>query len=223
MKLKVDENVLVVSNKAKDLNEVLDELASKDSKKVAAYLVEHASLPREMRIGALRLVLNDYVKMAKDLVLSDENPEIELIQHKKYLLAVEDLKADKVDAIVLDSLPAEEIVNKNPELKILENTYNQTDIPILINDISNSNIHVNFTKQFSKINLNILRQISEIEYSPVSVDEERFLLYMSDGNFLYVTLTKIDKVNKYNEIRDVLGDKKGVIYLDSGNYVELKS
>lgn len=55
-----------------------------------------------------------------DLVLSDENPDIELVQHKKYLLAVEDLKADKVDAIVLDSLPAEEIINKNPELKILE-------------------------------------------------------------------------------------------------------
>lgn len=55
-----------------------------------------------------------------DLVLSDENPEVELVQHKKYLLAVEDLKADKVDAIVLDSLPAEEIVKKNPELKILE-------------------------------------------------------------------------------------------------------
>ena len=55
-----------------------------------------------------------------DLVLSDENPEVELVQHKKYLLAVEDLKADKVDAIVLDSLPAKEIVNKNPELKILE-------------------------------------------------------------------------------------------------------
>ena len=55
-----------------------------------------------------------------DLVLSDENPEVELVQHKKYLLAVEDLKADKVDAIVLDSLPAEEIIKKNPELKILE-------------------------------------------------------------------------------------------------------
>ena len=55
-----------------------------------------------------------------DLVLSDEYPDIELVQHKKYLLAVEDLKADKVDAIVLDSLPAEEIINKNSELKILE-------------------------------------------------------------------------------------------------------
>ena len=55
-----------------------------------------------------------------DLVLSDEYPEVEVIQHKKYLLAVEDLLANKVDAIVLDSLPAQEIVKQNPELKILE-------------------------------------------------------------------------------------------------------
>ena len=72
MKIKREENSLVVSNKKKDLNEVLEKLASKDSKKVAAFLVQYASLPRELRIGALRLVLNDYVKMAKELVLSDE-------------------------------------------------------------------------------------------------------------------------------------------------------
>lgn len=55
-----------------------------------------------------------------DLVLSDEYPEVELVQHKKYLLAVEDLKTDKVDAIVLDSLPAKEIVKQNSGLKILD-------------------------------------------------------------------------------------------------------
>lgn len=55
-----------------------------------------------------------------DLVISDEYPDVELVQHKKYLLAVEDLLAGKVDAIVLDSLPAEEIVNKNSELAILD-------------------------------------------------------------------------------------------------------
>ena len=58
-----------------------------------------------------------------DLIITDENPEIELVQHKKYLLAVEDLKADKVEAIVLDSLPAQEIVEKNPEFKILEKEF----------------------------------------------------------------------------------------------------
>ena len=72
MKLKIEENILVVSHKVRDLNKVLEKLISKDSKKVAAYLVENTSLPREIRINALRLVLNDYVKMAKDLVLSDE-------------------------------------------------------------------------------------------------------------------------------------------------------
>ena len=51
---------------------------------------------------------------------------------------------------------------------------------------------------------------------------DRFLLYMSDGNLVHVTLTKINKVNKYNGIKDVLGDRYGVIYLDSGDYVELK-
>ena len=55
-----------------------------------------------------------------DLVLSDEYPEVKVVQHKKYLLAVEDLLANKVEAIVLDSLPAQEIVNKNSDLKILE-------------------------------------------------------------------------------------------------------
>ena len=48
------------------------------------------------------------------------NIQILNLYNTKYLLAVEDLKADKVDAIVLDSLPAEEIINKNSELKILE-------------------------------------------------------------------------------------------------------
>ena len=55
-----------------------------------------------------------------DLVLSEEYPEVEVVQHKKFLVAVEDLLANKVDAIVFDLLPAQEVVNKNNELKILE-------------------------------------------------------------------------------------------------------
>ena len=55
-----------------------------------------------------------------DLVLSEEYPEVEVVQHKKFLVAVEDLLANKVDAIVFDLLPAEEVVNENNELKILE-------------------------------------------------------------------------------------------------------
>ena len=55
-----------------------------------------------------------------DLVLSEEYPDVEVVQHKKFLVAVEDLLANKVDAIAFDLLPAQEVVNKNNELKILE-------------------------------------------------------------------------------------------------------
>lgn len=55
-----------------------------------------------------------------DLILSEEYPEVEVVQHKKFLVAVEDLLANKVDAIVFDLLPVQEVVNKNNNLKILE-------------------------------------------------------------------------------------------------------
>lgn len=103
-----------------------------------------------------------------------------------------------------------------------ENIYNLTDVPTLINEITNQEIYSNFANKFSKITPNILRQISQIEYNPVEVDEDRFLLYMNDGNLVYITLTKIDKLNKYNKIKDKLEGKVGIIYLDSGNYIELK-
>ena len=69
---------------------------------------------------------------------------------------------------------------------------------------------------------NVLREISEIEYSPSLVDGDRFIVYMSDGNVVHVTLTKIDKLNKYNDIKDELDGKNGIVYLDSGDYVEIK-
>ena len=45
---------------------------------------------------------------------------------------------------------------------------------------------------------------------------------MDDGNMIYITLTKIDKLNKYNAIKDKMDNQIGLIYLDSGDYVELK-
>lgn len=105
----------------------------------------------------------------------------------------------------------------------LENTYNLTDVPYLINDIEDNSVLESFIKKFSKIDSNILRQISQIEYLPVSVDDERFLLYMDDGNEVYITLTKIEKLNKYNEIVEKMDGSYGIIYLDSGDYVELKN
>ena len=55
-----------------------------------------------------------------DLYLSENYPNTELVRQKKYLSMVEDLKSDKIDLIVMDKLPAEQIVASSNELKILE-------------------------------------------------------------------------------------------------------
>lgn len=55
-----------------------------------------------------------------DLYFSEEHSETELVRQKKYLQMAEDLKANKLDLIVMDELPAKEIVASNTDLKILK-------------------------------------------------------------------------------------------------------
>lgn len=104
--------------------------------------------------------------------------------------------------------------------KIVDNIYDLYDMPILISDISS--VKDKYVKAFSKVDDEILLKISEIEYAPNEVDKERFILYMNDENLVYITLGKIIKINKYNSIYSELDGKKGIIYLDSGDYVEVK-
>ncbi len=100
------------------------------------------------------------------------------------------------------------------------NNYNILDYPILVSNIDA--VKDRFISKFSLIDNDILLKISEIEYVPNDVDEERFALKMNDGNLVYVTLSKIEKMNKYSSIYSSLDGKKGIIYLDSGDYVEVK-
>ena len=89
-----------------------------------------------------------------------------------------------------------------------------------INNIDN--IYDKFVTKFNKVEKEDLLKISHIEYKPNEVDKERFMLYMTDSNYVYITLSKIDKINKYNSIVQELEKQKGIIYLDSGDYVEIK-
>ena len=55
-----------------------------------------------------------------DTFITSNYKRVTIVRQKKYLAAVEDLKASKVDAIVMDELPAKEIVKTNEGLRILE-------------------------------------------------------------------------------------------------------
>ena len=84
------------------------------------------------------------------------------------------------------------------------------------------NIEASFVKEFSQINDNIISMISEIEYNKNKYDDKRFLLYMNDGNEVYITISRIELLNKYIDIVKKLNNKHGILYLDSGNYFEIK-
>ncbi len=55
-----------------------------------------------------------------DSYLTKNFPLVELVREKKYLAAIEDLKSSKCEAVVMDELPAKEILKNNPSLVILD-------------------------------------------------------------------------------------------------------
>ena len=55
-----------------------------------------------------------------DSYLTKNFPDVELVREKKYLAAIEDLKSNKCEAVVMDELPAKAILKNNPSLVILD-------------------------------------------------------------------------------------------------------
>ena len=95
-------------------------------------------------------------------------------------------------------------------------------VPVLINFVP-EDIEKEFVEGFSKIDNNIISKISEIEYSVTDYDDERFVLYMNDGNQVYVTNNRLELLNNYITImKKISSDKKGILYLDTGNYFKIK-
>ena len=95
------------------------------------------------------------------------------------------------------------------------------NVPILLNYFPNT-LEEKVLKSFSKLDKETIGKISSIEYSKTEADSERFLLYMNDGNLVYINLNRMSNLNKYTEILNEVGTKKGILNLDSGNYFEVK-
>ena len=55
-----------------------------------------------------------------DTYVTENYKNAEIVRQKKYLAAIEDLKVGKVDLVVMDELPAKEIIGKNSGIKILD-------------------------------------------------------------------------------------------------------
>ena len=55
-----------------------------------------------------------------DTYVTENFKNASIVRQKKYLAAIEDLKTGKVDCVIMDELPAKEIVSSNSGIKILE-------------------------------------------------------------------------------------------------------
>ena len=91
-----------------------------------------------------------------DTYVSESYSNNKIIRHKKYLAAIEDLKDNKVDCVVMDELPAQAILNENQNLRILDEPL-ATDSYGIIVDKGNTellnaiNIVINRLKSEGKI------------------------------------------------------------------------
>ena len=153
----------------------------------------------------------------------------ELKDNLKALDLVKDVKVKKKLGFVLEITVEEEkllyfIRSKDEYMASSFKTYklnNVNGVPTLINFVP-ENVEKGFVKEFSKVDKKIISLVSEIEYSKTAYDKKRFLLFMNDGNEVYITVTKTDVLNKYIDIVKKLSNKNGILYLDSGNYFEIK-
>lgn len=100
-------------------------------------------------------------------------------------------------------------------------TDDELDVPALINYVPDK-VYALFVQEYKKINRDVTSKISEIKYDPNDVDDERFYLTMTDGNCVYLTLDRFEKLDSYLTIIKNFENKKGTLYLDSGEYFEVR-
>ena len=109
------------------------------------------------------------------------------------------------------------VLDDKEEIADEDSTYS---VPLLLNYVP-SNKYDAFVSGMNKLQISVRTQISEITYDPNEQDKDRFLLYMTDGNYVYLTLTKFTQLNYYEDVLEKIGDQKGILYLDSGNHFQI--
>lgn len=65
-----------------------------------------------------------------DMYVSEEYKNI--VRQKKYLAAIQDLKDGKVDCVVMDELPARQIVNQNSNIRIIDEVLAEDNYGIIV-------------------------------------------------------------------------------------------
>ena len=143
---------------------------------------------------------------------------IKKVKVKKKKLKEVYIKVEENNILFYNSTNKKTVLNNGKEVD------KELNGPILINYVPDK-VYNKLIEQMRLVKLDIIDRISEIKYDPSNVDEERFLLTMNDGNFVYITLEKLENINNYVkislEIINKFGHKNGILNLDAGEYFEI--
>jgi len=137
---------------------------------------------------------------------------------KKWPLVFE-IKVEEARALFYNTNNNSYVLNNDKNIKEFKSEYNFR-VPRLLNYVPDKK-YKSFVSNMNKVNDDVLSKISDIEYQPNDYDKDRFLLYMDDGNMVYLTLTKFKMINHYNEVLKQLENHKGILYLDNGNHFKI--
>ncbi len=167
--------------------------------------------------------LSDYPSFYKTLNSSMEkgiskNPLIKSVDIDRKFYHIIEIKVEEYEILYKREDNGKYVLENKDEITLDKET--PYVIPRLINEIPSNKLN-SFIKYYKRIDLSIREKISEIRYDPNEYDEDRFLLYMDDGNSVYMTITKFERLNYYNDVLPQLDGKKGYLYLDSGNHFQI--
>ncbi len=151
-----------------------------------------------------------------------ENPLIREVDIKRNLNFTLNINVKELKVICLDRTNNEYLLSDGTRTP---NNNIYIGLPTLIN-YTKEDVLKTFLKKMGELDYSIISEISEIEYSPSTntddkvVDETRFLLKMNDGNKVYINTSKLNNLKYYQKIYASLNEKKGILHLDSGSYLE---
>lgn len=145
-----------------------------------------------------------------------KSPYVKSVTINKKILGIVEIQIEEYN-ILFRKEENNKIVLEDKEELIDDEKF---QVPILLNYIPDTK-YDSFIKGMNQVTPSIKNQISEMRYYPNTQDEDRFLLYMNDGNYVYLTLTKFKQINYYEDVLEKLDGKKGILYLDSGNHFKI--
>ena len=153
----------------------------------------------------------NYPNLSFEIKEIEKNKIIKKVDIKRKFLFTIEVTIEEKKVILYEKTSSLYILEDNEKVKINKNI----EVPVLNNKIINT-VEKSFINKFSLLNKSVKYRISEIFYQPTEYDSALFLMYMKDGNHVYVNVSNLEKLNHYDKTVESIGyDKKGIFRFDA--------